>query len=102
MAGFGVSDFGWDCAAAVGFGRGVFGAGEFGIDADTVDWVSAPMSMGEYRFGVKVVDDRGNESAASETGPVVVTPGARPAEGLEVASFDVESKTLVLECKDPR
>jgi hypothetical protein len=102
MAGFGVSDFGWDCAAAVGFGRGIFGEGEFGIDADTVECVSEPMPMGAYRFGVKIIDEWGNESIASEVGPVVVTPGARPAKGLEVASFDVESKTLVLECKDPR
>ncbi len=35
---------------------------------------------GSVRFGVKVIDERGNESAASETGEVMVIPAARPAK----------------------
>jgi hypothetical protein len=100
-AGFGMSkftlgDFGWDSPAAVGFAKGSFGNGQFGLDADTIEWVSQPMSLGAYKFGVKVTDERGNESNASEIGPVTATPAARPAEKLSLMSFDKQTGELIL------
>lgn len=97
MSSFALGDFGWNSAAAVGFAKGSFGNGQFGLDADTFEWVSQPMSMGTYRFGVKVVDERGNESSASEIGPVTVTPAARPAEKLSIMSFDNQTNELILQ-----
>jgi hypothetical protein len=97
MAEFGNGDFGFDGAAAVGFGSGSFGRGELGFDADTIEWTSEAMPAGTYRFGVKITDERGNESNTSETGPVVVTPGAKPASGLRVHSFDEQTDQLLLE-----
>jgi len=97
MAGFGLSDFGWDGAAAVGFGKGIFGSAAFGLDADTIEWISQPLPAGAYKFGIKVIDQTGNESSASEVGSVTVTPAARAAEGLTILSFNAQTNELVLQ-----
>ncbi|MBN2271207.1 MAG: hypothetical protein JXN61_11375 [Sedimentisphaerales bacterium] len=100
-AGFGMSrfagaDFGYDSAAAVGFGKGCFGNGQFGLDADGIEWVSPPLSAGVYRFAVRVCDSAGKQSLSSESGEVVVIPSARPAEHMSVFSFDKDTNQLVL------
>ena len=92
---FGAADFGYDSAAAVGFGKGSFGRGWFGLDADTIEWVSQPLQAGVYKFAVKVADKVGNESS-SETGEITVTPAARPAERVSISSFDKQMNQLVL------
>lgn len=95
MSSFGVSDFGFDGAAAVGFGKGSFGYGQFGLDADTFQWTSSPMPAGVYKFGVKITDEAGNESSSSETESVTVTPAAKPAEQVSISSFDKQTNQLV-------
>ena len=95
MSGFGATDFGYDSAAAVGFEKGSFGRGQFGLDADTIEWMSQYLQAGVYKFGVRITDKGGNESS-SETGQVTVTPAARPAEQLNVSSFDKQTNQLVL------
>jgi hypothetical protein len=96
MSRFGAGDFGYDSAAAVGFGKGGFGNGQFGLDADGIEWVSPVLSAGAYRFGVRVCDSAGNQSAPSESGEVTVIPGARPAEKVSISSFDKVTNQLVL------
>jgi hypothetical protein len=96
MSRFGLSDFGWDSAAAVGFGKGSFGYGQFGLDADTIEWTSPILPSGTYKFDIKVRDASGRQSTSSETGPITVTPAARPAEGLSVTSFDKQTNQLLL------
>ena len=93
---FGFSDFGFDGSAAVGFGKGDFGYGQFGLDADTIEWVSSPLDVGIYKFAVKVVDEKGNESCSCESGEVTVIPAARAAERVSVFSFDKPTNQLVL------
>jgi len=95
MSRFGASDFGRDCAAAVGFGKGSFGNGQFGLDANTLEWVSASLQAGVYKFTLKVTDEAGNESN-SETVQVTVIPAARPAEQVSISSFDKQTNQLVL------
>jgi len=97
MAGFGLGDFGYDSAAAVGFGKGSFGNGQFGLDADTIEWISPSVQGGIYKFGVKIADRSGNQSSTVETEPVTVTPAARPADELRIASFDNDTNQLLLE-----
>ena len=97
MSRFGVSDFGYDSAAAVGFGKGGFGHGQFGLDADSLEWTSPVMGTGVYKFAIKVTDEVGNENGSSETGQVVVTPAARPAEKVNISSFNKQMNQLVLE-----
>jgi len=96
MSRFGLSDFEWDSAAAIGLGKGSFGHGQFGLDADTIEWTSPPLTSGTYKFGVKVRDASGRQSTSSETGPITVTPAARPAEGLSISSFDKQTNQLIL------
>ena len=96
MSEFGSGDFGFDSAAAVGFGKGVFGCEQFGIGADMFEWISGQLPCGRYKFAVKVVDAAGNESSSIETGEIVVTPGAKPAEQLDISSFDKAPNQLVL------
>jgi len=96
MSRFGVSDFGFDGAAAVGFGKGIFGHGQFGLDADTFQWISSPMPAGLYKFGVRISDEAGKQSASTETAQVTVTPAAKPAEQLSISSFDKQTNQLVL------
>jgi hypothetical protein len=96
MACFGAGDFGYDSAASIGFGRGSFGSGHFGLDADVIEWISPPLSLGRYRFGIKIIDARGNESVASETEAIAVVPAARPAAKVEVATFDPQTNRLTL------
>ncbi len=96
MSRFGASDFGFDGSAAVGLGKGVFGKGHFGLDADVLEWISPPMETGVYKFAIKVTDEAGSESRASETGQVTVIPPARPADGMSISSFDKQENQLVL------
>lgn len=100
MSRFGLSDFGWDSAAAVGFGKGSFGHGQFGLDADTIEWISPTLPRGIYKFGVKISDASGKQSAGSETGPITVTQAARPAEGLSIFSFDKQTNQLLLKIEN--
>ncbi len=100
MTQFGTGDFGYDSAAAVGFGKGSFGHGQFGLDADTLEWVSPELSLGRYRFGVKVTDAHGNESLATETEPMAVVPAATPATGLDIATFNPTTNQLTLRISD--
>jgi hypothetical protein len=100
MSPSGLSDFGWDSAAAIGFGKGSFGHGQFGLDADTIEWTSPILPIGTYTFGIKITDPSGRQSTASETGPVTVTPAARPAETLSVSSFDKQTNQLVLDIEN--
>jgi len=100
MAAFGLTDLGFDAAAAVGFGKGCFGHGQFGLDADTIEWTSPQLTSGTYKFGVKIVDKSGNQSSTVETGPITVTPAARPAGKLNIASFDKQTNLLLLEITD--
>ncbi|MHC4122315.1 MAG: hypothetical protein ACYSSI_01975 [Planctomycetota bacterium] len=93
---FGRSDFGYDSAGAIGFSKGCFGYGKFGIDADSIEWVSPQLDIGVYKFGVKVVDTSGNESDCSETGQITVIPAPQPAEELVVSLFNKQTNQLVL------
>lgn len=96
MSRFGFSDFGYDSAAAVGFGKGCFGKNQFGIDADTIEWTSPVLSDGVYRFAAVVFDKDGHRSSAVETEPITVTPPAVPAKSLEVLSYDKQTNELIL------
>jgi len=96
MSRFGLSDFGYDSAAAVGFAKGWFGYGQFGLDADTLTWVSPELAAGTYKFGIKIIDSQGNESNVSETDDIVVIPAAKPAEQLNIFSFDKVTNQLIL------
>ena len=96
MSRFSISDFGYDSAAAVGFGKGGFGHGQFGLDADSLEWTSPVMEAGVYKFAIRVTDEVGNESGSNETGQVVVTPAARPAEKINISSFNKQTNQLVL------
>jgi len=100
MAQFGTGDFGYDSAAAVGFGKGSFGNGQFGLDADTIEWISPPLPLGRYRFGVKIVNAQGDESLASETETIAVIPAAKPAAELRIATFDPQANRLTLSVSD--
>jgi len=100
MAAFGAGDFGHDSAACVGFGKGRFADGPFGMDADTMEWTSPSLPLGRYRFGVRILDARGNESPACETAPIAVIPPAKPAASLRVASFDPQTNQLTLRISD--
>jgi hypothetical protein len=93
---FGASDFGYDSAGAVGFGKGSFGHGQCGLDADTFEWTSPLLCAGIYKFAVKVTDEAGNESSGSETDQVTVAPAPRPAERINISSFDKQTNQLVL------
>ena len=96
LARLGEGDFGREWAGGVGFGRGGFGLGEFGVDADVIEWVSPVLEAGVYRFGVKIFNETGNESVASETGDVTVIPAARLAVELAARSFDKDTHVMVI------
>jgi hypothetical protein len=100
MAQFGAGDFGYDAAAAIGFGKGCFGHGQFGIDADAIDWISPPLPLGRYRFGVRIADARGNEGPPCETQAIAVIPAAKPAAGLDIVSYDPQINQLTLLIRD--
>jgi hypothetical protein len=100
MTRFGTGDFGYDAAAAIGFGKGTFGRGQFGLDADSTDWISPALPLGAYRFGLKVLDRRGNEGPASETAAMTIVPAATPAAGLDIATYDEQTGELTLRIEE--
>ena len=92
---FGCGDFGYDGAAAIGFGKGIFGEGEFGFDADVLALASKQLKTGRYKFAVKVKDEFGNISEETvETDAIVNIEEAVPAEELRVSEFDKEKNVL--------
>lgn len=94
---FGRSDFGFDGSAAVGFGKGVYGIGEFGFGADVISWRSGELQAGAHKFAVKVTDGFGNEDEGqNETEPITVIAEPKPAEEVSVASFNKETNELML------
>ncbi|MCK4913008.1 MAG: hypothetical protein KAI59_05350 [Planctomycetes bacterium] len=95
MSKFGLSDFGYDSSAAIGFGKGFFGYGQFGIDADYIEWLSEQLPAGTYKFGVKIISKNGNKSSSVETGQITIIPAAKPAEHLAVVSFDKQNNKLI-------
>jgi len=97
---FGCGDHGHDAATAVGFARGAFGYGQFGLDAETFRWISPPLSRGRYRFGVVVTDTQGNQSLATETDTIALVPGVRPWVRLSVYRFEADSGQLTLSLSD--
>ncbi len=97
MSKFGNSDFGYDGSAAIGFGRGLFGNGEFGFDVDDFNWISEELETGKYKFGMKVKDVFGNAAEDTiETDEIVLICDAKPAEKLEIGSYDKIENDLVL------
>lgn len=97
LSSFGMSDFGYDGSAAIGFGKGNFGYGWFGFDSDMLCWQSEQLEAGEYKFGIKITDNKGNETRETvETEQITVIPPAEPAEGLRVESFDEQNGKLIL------
>ena len=100
MSQFGLDDFGYDAATAVGFGKGCFGHGQFGFDADIIEWTSPPLPASVYRFGIKIKDDSGYQSASTETEPITVIPAPQPAEKLSVSSYDKQTNQLVLKIEN--
>jgi hypothetical protein len=94
---FGLSDLGYDGSAAIGFGKGNFGYGWFGFGADMLCWQSEQLQAGNYKFGVQITDNSGNEAQEMiETEQITVIPPARPAERLNIKSFNKQSGKLVL------
>jgi hypothetical protein len=100
MVQFGRNDLGYDSAASVGFGKGSFGDGQFGLDADTLEWISPVLPPGKYRFGVKLVDRRNNEGSASETQVMSVIPAPTPAAKLNIVAFDPQTNQLTMSVSD--
>jgi hypothetical protein len=100
MAPWGTGDFGHDAAASVGFGKGAFGHDQFGLDADVLEWVNPELPLGQYRFGVKIVDASGNVSAPVETDPITVVPPAKPAARIDVSAYDEGTGQLTLFISD--
>jgi hypothetical protein len=96
MSRFGLSDFGYDSSSPIGFGVGCFGKNPLGIDADTIEWVSPILPAGLYKFAVIVVDKKGNKSNPVESEPVTVIPEPKPADGLEILSYDKQANELIL------
>jgi hypothetical protein len=96
MSRFGLSDFGYNSSASVGFGVGCFGKNPLGIDADTIEWVSPVLPAGVYKFAVILVDKEGNKSSSIETESITVIPEPQPAQNLEILSYDKQTNELVL------
>ncbi len=76
----------------------LFGEGEFGFDADEIVWESDELETGRYKFTVKVKDMFGNLDAGPvEEKEITVIRKARPAEMLDIKSYDSQQNILTLE-----
>ncbi|MCG3180557.1 MAG: hypothetical protein BIFFINMI_02919 [Phycisphaerae bacterium] len=77
----GEGGFGYDAAQALGLGRGAFGIGEWGFDADWLSWLSEPLAAGEHRLAAVARDRLGNAVAdPPEAAVTIVEPPPRVAE----------------------
>lgn len=82
---FGLDGFGWDANAAAGFGKGVMGAGFFGIDANIIQWTSNRLKPGQYKLAIVIIDEAENQIGCLETEPITVIPSATPASDISIA-----------------
>lgn len=90
---WGTGGWGYDANAAPGWG--VHWGRDWGFGLDHAEWTSDPLPRGRYPVRVTVVDASENESPSYETA-VTIDTYARPAEELDVDSYDKASDTLVL------
>jgi hypothetical protein len=97
----GASDdpFGTDLAAlaggGLGLGLGAFGAGDFGVDADTVDLIVAFDQAGAHSVQLRVASDQGVlAQGPARTYPADLPP--RPPMGLSVVAYDAASELVTL------
>lgn len=95
LACFELSDFGFDGSSTIGLGKGNFGCGQFGYDADLMSWQSKQLKAGKYQFNIKITDKIGNQQITqTETIPIIAP--AKPAYKVTVDSFDKQSGKLII------
>jgi len=91
----GKGGFGYEFSGAAGAGRGVFGAGMFGADADSIEWTSMSLEAGVYKFAVCVVDAFSNKSEITETDEITVTGISEGAEELLAKIYGAQTQRLI-------
>lgn len=84
-----------------GAGIGPAGYGGAGQAATRYSWISPGLAPGTWNFGVKPVDDAGNEGAADEASFVATAPPLAPARDangrrLIVSAYDVPTRVATL------
>ncbi len=102
-AGASAEPFGADLAAlageGLGLGLGAFGAGDFGVDADTVDLTLTFEQSGEHSVQLRVTDQQG----LLAQGPVRTFQAdlpPQPPAGLSVVAYDGASELVTLSIQE--
>jgi hypothetical protein len=95
--------FGTNLAALAGggpgLGLGAFGAGDFGVDADTVDLIVALDQPGEHAVQLRVTSDQGVlAQGLVRTFQADLPP--RPPTGLSVVAYDATAELLTLSIQE--
>ncbi|MDY7011540.1 MAG: hypothetical protein SVV80_12435 [Planctomycetota bacterium] len=93
---FGRGGFGYDGNYAPGLGKGAFGAGMFGMNADLIDIEAVLPEDGTHRL---VLRSRGADGQVTDSDSIYI--GANPlpdaAEGLAATNYDNQQKQLTLQ-----
>ncbi len=95
LGGFGET-FGYD-GEGLGFGIGSFGVGEFGFDADYVEFKSLPFPPGFYKFDVVQYDSHDNSDGTGNNVNSITVDSMPPAvKSIKVSSYDQPTDVLTL------
>ena len=93
---FGAGGMGYDGSCAVGIGKGAFGPGAFGIDAE-LTFISVPLEEeGSHQVILRVVSSAG-EHTDGEVDPATASPPPNPPETLAATNYDNQTKKLTLQ-----
>ena len=68
MSKFGYSDFGYDGSAAIGLGKGSFGNGWFGFDAEAIKWYRKAADQGNVMAQYTLSSVYANGKGVLQTG----------------------------------
>jgi len=93
---FALGGFGYDAASAPGLGKGAFGAGAFGQDAEVLVISAALAEEGTHRVLLRVI----SQSGTYADGPVEnisACPPPAPPSSLQATDYDAQTNTLTLQ-----
>ncbi len=93
---FGQGGLGYGATAAPGMGQGAFGAGEFGIEAETMLIAAPLLEEGTHQIQLRVISRDGGH-ADSSIQNVSSCPPPPPPASLQATNYDAQTTRLTLQ-----
>jgi len=96
LGAFGACPFGFE--GGLGFGLGAFGSGPFGFESGPMQYVTAPLDDGTWKFAVVGFDAAGNGLVPSSVTASATIAGVPLPPGVpQIVQYDAQSDCLTVQ-----